>query len=105
MFKPCETLLDHPEVLADLPPLYSTVGKGKPILRIRFYHPLSRWNWYGVEYDPQERIFFGWVEGFEPEWGYFSLNEMAFMELKGVPIMWDTDFKPIHLKDMPQPPT
>ncbi len=99
MFKPCETLLDHPEALADMPPLYSTEKKGlnEKILRMRFYHPLSRHAWYAVEYDLENRLFFGWVEGPSayPEWGYFSLNEMAFVEVNGVPVMLDLDFKPM----------
>jgi|GEM_PF-4485627 len=105
MFKPCEYLLDHPEILADMPVLYSTEKEevADHVLRVRFYHPLARWSWYGVEYDQKERLFFGWVEGTVPEWGYFSLSEMAFTETLGVPVMWDKDFKPIRFGDLPRP--
>lgn len=104
MLRPCEELLDHPEALAKMPALYGTekdVFKDKMLL-VRFYHPLSRWSWYGIEYDPQKRIFFGWVDGTYPEWGYFSLNEMAFAQVKGVPIFWDMNFKPIRFGDLPK---
>jgi len=104
MFKPCEYLLDHPAVLASLPSLYATEKEDAAdhLLAVRFYHPLSRSAWYGTEYDPIEKLFFGWVDGLDPEWGYFSLLEMAFVEVQGVPVMWDEDFKPVRFKDLPR---
>lgn len=47
------------------------------------------------EYDPAEHLCFGWVEGFEKEWGYFSLDELA--EARGplgLPIERDLHFVP-----------
>lgn len=101
VFKPIEELLDKPEVLAHMPPLYATEKDNleNHLLIMRFYHPLCRWSWYAVEYDPTERIFFGWADGEFQEWEYFSLLEMAFVEVKGVPIMWDMDYKPIRFGD------
>ncbi len=88
MFKPIEELLDRPEVLSNMPPLYATEKQDveNQVLLMRFYHPLSRSNWYAVEYDSKERIFFGWTDGEFQEWSYFSLLEMAFVEVRGVPI-------------------
>lgn len=43
---------------------------------VKFFTPDSSWTWYGIEYDPIERIFFGLVDGFEKELGYFSLDEL-----------------------------
>lgn len=34
------------------------------------------WDWWATEYNPETRIFFGLVKGFETELGYFSLDEM-----------------------------
>lgn len=101
MFKPMEELLDHPEILAGMPPLYSTEKReeAEHLLRMRFYHPLCRWGWYAVEYDPEEKLFFGWCEGDCPEWSYFSLLEMAFTKVREVPVLWDVDFKPIRFGD------
>ncbi len=101
MFKPIEELLDRPEALAHMPALYDTekVDLENHFFLMRFYHPLSRQSWYAVEYDPTERIFFGWTDGEFQEWSYFSLLEMAFTEVMGVPVMWDVDFKPIRFGD------
>jgi len=51
-------------------------GKGGEALVIaKFFTCFSSWTWYATEYDPATRCFFGWVEGVEPELGYFSLDE------------------------------
>jgi hypothetical protein len=47
----------------------------------RYFHPAGSWTWYATEYSPKEREFFGYVCGFEDEWGCFSLDEME--EVKG----------------------
>jgi len=61
-----------------LPPLYATenVPAEAKILAVKFFAPWTNWTWYGVEYDPAQRLFFGYVEGLEKEWGYFSLDEL-----------------------------
>ena len=51
--------------------------KGEDALILcKFFTPWSSWTWYATEYNPEDRCFFGYVEGFFPEWGYFSLDEM-----------------------------
>jgi hypothetical protein len=66
-------------VLAKLPPLYSTDGDGaiedKPLLA-KWFSPYNGWTWYAAECDPETGICFGYVEGFEAEWGTFSLREL-----------------------------
>lgn len=65
------------EVQDQLPPLYSQDGKGMDaIAQVKFFTPTSNWTWWCTEYDPETRIFFGLVEGFERELGYFSLDEL-----------------------------
>ena len=52
-------------------------GKGFDALVIaRYFHPASSWNWYATEFDPATRTFFGYVCGFDDEWGSFSLDEL-----------------------------
>jgi hypothetical protein len=60
------------------PPLYATEGKDPKDIKIiaKFFTPWSNWRWYATEYDPQKRIFFGYVRGLENELGYFSLDEL-----------------------------
>lgn len=62
-------------------PLYSTerVPTNEKTCIVKFFTPDSNWTWYVVE---GERIeggdwkFYGLVDGFEPEWGYFLLSEL-----------------------------
>ncbi len=56
------------------------LGEGA-IVVAKFFTPWTNWTWYATEYDPEERTFFGLVEGHEVELGYFSLDEMA--EVRG----------------------
>jgi hypothetical protein len=45
----------------------------------KFFNPTGAGTWYATEYDPKDRIFFGYVSIFgdwNDEWGYFSLDEL-----------------------------
>ena len=42
---------------------------------VKFFTPDSSWTWYASEFNGDD-IFFGFVIGFEPEFGYFSLSEL-----------------------------
>ena len=66
------------EIEATLPALYSEekVPLVDKVLRVKFFCPWNSWTWWGTEYDPKNRLFFGLVKGQELEWGYFSLDEM-----------------------------
>ena len=50
-------------------------------LYVKFFHPFSTWKWYGAEYDPKTREFFGYVVGDFPEWGYFNLDQLEEIEI------------------------
>jgi hypothetical protein len=55
----------------------SQEGKGNEAVVIaKFFDPCGSWTWYATEYDGDD-TFFGLVDGFELEWGYFSLHELA----------------------------
>ena len=50
-----------------------------PIIIAKFFNPTGAGTWYATEYDPKDRIFFGYVSIFgdwNDEWGYFSLHEL-----------------------------
>ena len=66
------------EIEEKLPPLYATekIATKDKIVKIKFFTPDSSWSWYVVEYDKEEKIFFGYVKGHYPEWGYFCLAEL-----------------------------
>ncbi|MCX6359213.1 MAG: DUF2958 domain-containing protein [Armatimonadetes bacterium] len=98
-----ETTRQSPELLAKeladvLPPLYSQEHVDDPVVQARFFTPDSCWSWYPYEYDPTERLFFGWVCGIEREYGFFSLRDL---ELGGGPsgvrVELDVNFQPTRL--------
>ena len=67
------------ELRQSLPPLYSQEKSADPIVHIKFFTPDSNWTWYVTEgsADENDYRFFGYVVGFEKEWGYFLLSELA----------------------------
>lgn len=85
------------ELRAQLPPLYSQEGVADPVVHGKFFTPDSNWTWYVTEGSPEEDdfIFFGYVIGFEKEWGNFALSELAAARGKlGLPIERDLYFQP-----------
>ena len=90
------------EIEAKLPPLYSQDGKGDEALAlVKFFTPDSSWTWYATEYDPQERVFFGLVDGLEKELGYFSLDELESIKGPlGLSIERDIYFEPTRIKEL-----
>ena len=84
----------------DLPPLYSQEKVEDPLARVKFFHPLSHWTWYGIEYDQEKKLFFGLVYGDEPELGYFSLEELESIVVHGLRIERDLCFDPIPLSEI-----
>ena len=87
-------------LLKTLPPIGANEGKGdESIVKIKFFLPWSNWTWYGVEYDPEERLFYGLVDGHEMELGYFSLTELESIKGRaGLTIERDLWWEPCTLK-------
>lgn len=55
-----------------------------PIVVAKFFNPTGAGTWYATEYDPKQKLFFGYVSIFGDhcdEWGYFSLEQLE--EYKG----------------------
>ena len=76
------------------------IEEGDHTAYVKFFAPWSNWAWYGTEYDPEERLFFGLVEGFETEWGYFSLDELESVNGPfGLKIERDLHFEPRKVGD------
>ena len=81
------------ELKKQIPGLYSTenIDVSEKIAYIKYFHPLSSWNWYAVEFDGED-LFFGFVDGDYPEWGYFSLSELQSINIRGLGIERDLYF-------------
>jgi len=59
--------------------------KDDPIAWIKLFTPTSNWTWLITEYDPDDKLAFGLVDGFETELGYISIEELESMESSKLP--------------------
>ena len=67
------------EIEKNLPELYSQENVSDPKVAVKFFSPYSNWTWYAYEGSRTEDgdiRFFGLVDGFEKELGYFMLSEL-----------------------------
>ena len=86
-----------------IPLLYATenIKTENKTVHIKYFTPDSNWSWFVVEYNPKDRIFFGFIQGLYPEWGYFSLDELE--QIKGplgLEIERDLHFTAKKIKDI-----
>lgn len=88
--------------LKDLPALYEQDGKGDEATAfVKFFTPDSNFTWYATEYDPATETFFGLVDAFDKELGYFTLSDL--MSVRGglnLPVERDMYFTPTTLKEL-----
>ena len=84
------------EIEKMIPPYNSQEGKGTEMVAyVKFFTPWSNWTWYAMEYDKENKIFFGLVKGFDIEYGDFSLEELESVTGPfGLKIERDMLFKP-----------
>lgn len=83
------------EIEKKLPKLYSQEKVSNPKIIVKFFHPLSDWSWYVTEGEKVENgdwRFFGLVDGFEKELGYFHLSQLEEVKVKGLGIERDMYF-------------
>jgi hypothetical protein len=65
-----------------------------PYFRVKFFDPCGYYTWYVQDWDGSD-ICFGYVVGDFPEWGSFSLSELASVKGRlGIGIEVDTGFRP-----------
>jgi hypothetical protein len=86
-----------------LPALYSQEHNPNPTVFAKFFTPDSNWTWWVTEGLPEgeDFRFFGFVRGFENEWGYFMLSEIESARGPlGLPIERDLSFQPGPFHDV-----
>lgn len=84
-----------------VPALYSSEKTPDPLVWAKYFTPDSSWTWYVTEFDPEDKLCFGWVLGFEKELGYFSLSELEEVRgPMGLRIERDLSFKPQPLSQV-----
>lgn len=66
------------EILSALPALYATEHQNtaEKTIVAKWFSPYSNFRWFAVEFDPETRNAFGYVQSDFSEWGYFNLDEM-----------------------------
>lgn len=82
-----------------LPPLRNQENTRDPMVYAIFYFRGSGWRWFATEGELRgdDFIFFGYVIGFEREYGYFSLKELEEVNVNGIVIERYCDFEPSKL--------
>lgn len=91
------------ELQNKIPKLYETerIPTSDKIIYARYYAKNTNWVWYAVEYSKDDdKIFFGYVQGFTNEWGYFGLKEFEDINKKEQLIIRDEKFTPTKFKDL-----
>ena len=75
-----------------------------PIAICKFFNPVGRGYWFATEYDPKEKIFYGYVSLFgdyNDEWGSFSLEELESIKGKfGLGIERDLHFEETPMSEI-----
>ena len=91
------------EIERKLPALYATenIALADKVAIVKYFTPWGNWSWYGIEYDPEQELFFGYVEGIDKEFGYFSLKELR--SIRGryrLGVERDLHFEPAKIGDI-----
>lgn len=68
-----------------IPPLYATEKTKVEDKLIHMHFFIGGCDWYATEYDPEDRVFFGFAilngDMQNAEWGYFSLDELESVKI------------------------
>ena len=71
----------------------------------KFFNPTGIGRWFATEYNPEEKMFFGYVSLFGDhcdEWGYFTLEELKSYKDKvfGLGIERDLNFQETPMSEI-----
>lgn len=83
-----------------IPRLGETENVEDPKVVIKLFHPYSSWTWYVLEYSKEENLCFGLIDGFEVELGYFSIDEISSLRVRGLPVERDLYWTPVSLLEL-----
>lgn len=90
------------ELRERLPGLYATdeTPMAEKVALVKYFTPWSNWTWYALEFDG-ENEFFGYVDGLEREFGYFTLAGLeSYRSPLGLRIERDLYFEPTKLVEL-----
>ena len=78
-----------------LPTVNQAIAIDDPIARVKLFDPSGGWTWYLAGYDPESRIAYALVDGFELESGGIDMRELcAIRGPFGLPIERDLYWAP-----------
>lgn len=90
--------------LGRMPRLYETEGTPLQDKIIYQHYFIGGSDWYMAEYDPNDRLFFGYAilnnDHEMAEWGYSSLDELADISVRGIEVDRDLHWKPKKFRDI-----
>ncbi len=85
---------------ADNMPSTEEAREFAPIARVKLFDPAGSFTWYIAGYDPDTRIAWGLVDGFEAERGDFSMEELCQVRGRfGLPLERDLHWMPRLLEE------
>lgn len=64
------------DLLKNAAELYAQDGKGKKAVVYLVLEGVNGWKWYITEYSKKDNLAFGYVQGYENEWGYIDIEEI-----------------------------
>ncbi|MFQ5382211.1 MAG: DUF2958 domain-containing protein [Dehalococcoidia bacterium] len=83
-----------------LPSTEDAADQPAPMARVKLFDPTGSWTWYIAGYDPEDRIAWGLVDGFEQEFGSFHMAELvAVRGALGLPLERDLYWQPRPLAE------
>ena len=84
--------------LGRMPVLYETENVPLNDKMIYQHYFMGSCDWYMAEYDPNDRLFFGYAilnaDHQNAEWGYTSLDELADINVRGIEVDRDLHWVP-----------
>ena len=78
-----------------LPKLHAQEKTEDPLVYLKFFFPAGRWTWFVTEGEPDgdDFLFYGYVIGSDKEWGYFTLKQLAEVNIQNLTVERDLYFK------------
>lgn len=91
------------EIIKRTPKLYETedIKCEDKIAQARFFDPCGNMTWYLMEMDEKQERCFGYIVGFEAEYGYFLISELEGVKGPlGIGIERDFSFEPTKMGEI-----
>ena len=83
-----------------LPSCAEAANQPAPTVKVKLFDPTGGWTWFIAGYDPENRVAWGRVHGFEDEVGSIDMAELVALRGQfGLPIERDLYWEPRPISD------